>query len=240
MSIEAVTNTERSAAATYGERAAAAWAPIERVLTRLGDFLNPILVKETRQALKSSQFTFTFVLVLVACWLVTIGGVAYIGPGIYYSAAGGSLFICYFGILAVALGIVVPYAAFRSLAAEREDNTYDLLTITTLKPWQIISGKLGSSVVQMAVYYSAIAPCLAFTYLLRGIDVPTIVMLLLYAFLGSLGLSMVGLLLATLTKQRVGQIFLSVAFIAGLIWFLFMSMFMAIAMMSESYMLPGR
>jgi hypothetical protein len=240
MSTEAITNADRTAtASTYGERAAAAWAPIERVLTWLGDYLNPILVKETRQALKSSQFTFTFVLVLVACWIVTTGGVAWIGPGIYYSAAGGILFIWYFGILAMALGIVVPYAAFRSLAAEREDNTYDLLTITTLKPRQIISGKLGSSVVQMCVYYSAIAPCLAFTYLLRGVDVPTIALLLAYAFLGSLGLSMVGLLLATLTKQRVGQIFLSVAFIAGLIWFLIMSMYMAIAMTGASYQFLG-
>ena len=131
-------------------------------------------MKETRQALKSFQFTITFVLVLVACWVVTIGGVALIGPGIFYAAAGGTMLMAYYVILAFPLMVVVPYSAFRSLAAEREDNTYDLLSITTLKPRQIISGKLGSSIVQMAVYFSAITPCLAFTYLLRGVDVPTI------------------------------------------------------------------
>ena len=116
----------------------------------LGDWLNPILVKETRQALKSLQFTITFVLVLVACWIVTIGGVAFIGPRIFYSADGGTLLAWYYVILALPLMVVVPYSAFRSLTAEREDNTYDLLSITTLKPRQIISGKLGSSIVQMA------------------------------------------------------------------------------------------
>ena len=39
----------------------------------------------------------------------------------------------YYAILAFPLAVVVPYAAFRSLAAEREDNTYDLLSITTLQ-----------------------------------------------------------------------------------------------------------
>ena len=150
---------------------------IDRFLVYAGDWLNPILVKETRQALKSSQFAITFVLVLVACWIVTIGVVAYIGPRIFYSADGGTLLAWYYAILALPLMVVVPLAAFRSLAAEREDNTYDLLSITALKPRQIISGKLGSSIAQMAVYFSAITPCLAFTYLLRGVDLPTIAML---------------------------------------------------------------
>ena len=114
--------------------------------------------------------------------------------------------------------VVVPFAAFRSLAAEREDNTYDLLSITTLRPRQIISGKLGSAVVQMAVYFSAITPCLAFTYLLRGVDVPTIALILAYTFVASLALAMFGLLLATLTQQRYHQVILSVALVALLLW----------------------
>ena len=198
-------------------RLAAAWGPIERKLVQAGDWLNPILVKETRQALKSFQFTVTFVLVLVACWIVTIGVVAAIGPDIFYSAAGGTLLWWYHAVLTIPLVVVVPYAAFRSLAAEREDNTYDLLSITTLSPRQIIVGKLGSSIVQMAVYFSAITPCLAFTYLLRGVDVPTIAVMLIFTFFGSLGLSMIGILLATMSEQRFTQVFVSVGFVAALI-----------------------
>jgi hypothetical protein len=97
-------------AAPLGARLAGIWRLIERALVRLGDYLNPILVKETRQALKSSQFTFTFVLVLVACWVVTIGGVAIIGPGIVYSAAGGTLLFAYYFILAFPLILMIPAA----------------------------------------------------------------------------------------------------------------------------------
>ena len=46
-------------------RQGSAWAAVERFLVYAGDRLNPILVKETRQALKSFQFTATFVLVLI-------------------------------------------------------------------------------------------------------------------------------------------------------------------------------
>ncbi len=207
----------RSFAAWVSERAAQAWNSIEPLLVRVGDWLNPILVKETRQALKSRYFLVVFVLLLALCWVATIGGVAYIGPSIYYGAAGSYLLMAYFVFLVIWLLVFVPYAAFRSLASEREDNTYDLLSITTLNPRQIISGKLGSSVVQMIVYFSALTPCLAFTYLLRGVDVPTIIVLLAYTFFGSLGLSMLGLLLATATQNRVSQVFMSVGFIVLLL-----------------------
>src|SRR5262249_19282356 len=166
MSAETIATTADVEPKTGGrsrERIAQAWTSVERFLIYAGDWLNPILVKETRQALKSFQFTATFILLLIACWIVTIGGFAFIGPWIKYGAEGGTLMLWYYAILAFPLAVVVPYAAFRSLAAEREDNTYDLLAITALKPRQIIAGKLGSAVVQMGVFFSAITPCLAFT-----------------------------------------------------------------------------
>jgi hypothetical protein len=225
--------------APWIDRLASAWAPIEHTLERIGDWLNPILVKETRQALKSFQFTITFVLVLALCWVATIGGVAWIGPGIFYAAAGGSLLLWYYAILSFPLAVIVPYSTFRSLATEHEDNTYDLLSITSLRPHQIISGKLGSAVAQMTVYFSAIAPCISFTYLLRGVDLPTIALLLAYAFLGSLGLCMIGLLLATLSRQQFGQVFLGVAFVAGLLLAFLASLGIASDIIRNSYAYLG-
>jgi hypothetical protein len=227
-------------APTVKTRAVQAWERIEQFLVYAGDWLNPILVKETRQALKSFHFTITFVLVLAACWVVTIAGVAIVGPSIFFAAAGGSLLSWYYAILAFPLIVVVPFYAFRSLASEREDNTYDLLSITALKPRQIISGKLGSAVVQMAVYFSAITPCVAFTYLLRGVDVPTIIVLIGYTFFTSLGLSMVGVLLATLSEQRFAQVFVSVALVAFLLWTFFASILgIGVGVIQFSYSFVG-
>src|SRR5215207_3114397 len=240
MSAEGVATTVGVEDAPARGRLGSAWVAVERFLVYAGDWLNPILVKETRQALKSFQFTATFILLLIACWMVTMGGVAIVGPRIFYAAEGGSLMLWYYGILAFPLAVVVPYAAFRSLAAEREDNTYDLLSITALHPRQIVSGKLGSSVVQMGVFFSAITPCLAFTYLLRGIDLPTIALLIAYLFFWSLGLSMIGILLATLTKRRFAHVFLSVAFVGALLWlFMFAIIRLSFPMIQSSYFYLG-
>lgn len=226
------TNSAFVVAAQDGEAAAASilatsntstpwWKRLEDRLERMGERLNPILVKETRQAMKSRQFTITFVLLLACSWLWSLLGVAMMGPEVYFSAQGKSMFYGYFVVLAFPLLVIVPYGAFRSLAGEREDRTYELLSITTLKPRQIVSGKLGSAVVQMIVYLSALAPCLAFTYLLRGIDVPTIFFVLFYTVLTSLGLSAIALLIATVSQEKHWQVVLSVLLIFGLGWLFF-------------------
>ena len=178
------------------------WGVVERALELVGDRLNPILVKETRQALKSRQFLCTFMLLLFLSWGWSILGIANIGPAAASGAHGSEMFVGYFVILAFALMVVVPFGTFRSLAAEQESRTYELLSITALGSRQIVAGKLGSAALQMSVYLSAVSPCLSFTYLLRGIDLLTILLILFWISLASLGCSAMGLLLATTTSRK--------------------------------------
>ncbi|MBN2473304.1 MAG: hypothetical protein JXB62_01750 [Pirellulales bacterium] len=209
------------------------WAAVDRAMVWGGDRLNPILVKETRQALKSRQFVITFALLLLCGWVWSILGVAMIGPDIWYGAQGADMFFGYYAILAFPLTVIVPFGAFRSLAGEQEDRTYELMSITGLGPRQIIRGKLGSAVLQMLIYLSAISPCLAFTYMLRGIDAPTILFILLYLSLGSLALSVIGLLAGTLTSEKHWQVVLSVVLIAGLFYAFGMSFLLAGVTLAE-------
>jgi len=193
------------------------WDRVDRWIERAGEKLNPILVKEARQALKSKQFLVTFILLLICGWGWSLLAVAMLGRSVYYAPSGPVLLVGYTLILNVPMLLIVPFAAYRSLASEREDGTFDLLCITTLSSRQIVSGKLGSAVLQMIVYYSALSPCIAFTYLLRGIDIVTIMLLLFYTFLASLIVSVFGLLVATITHIRHLQILLSVMLLLGLV-----------------------
>ncbi len=204
-------------------------------LEAIADRANPILVKETRQALKSRQFVLTFLVVLLGCWIASFAVVAIAGSNVYYGAEGARMLTVYCAILAFPLMLIVPYSAFRSLAAEQEDNTYDLLSITTLTTGQIVTGKLGSAVVQMLVYLSAVSPCIAFTFLLRGVDALTVAVLLGYFVLTSLGLSMLALLAGTVAKVRSTQVILSVLLILGLAFAFFSSISLATAFIHESY-----
>ena len=203
---------------TAGTAPAQGWRRVlERTLDRLSDRLNPILVKEARQALKSRQFGVTFGLLLVLAWGWSLVGVVLIGPQIVLGASGPEMFQGYYFCLAFSLVVIVPFGAFRSLACEQEDHTYELLWITTLTPRQIVSGKLSSAVVQMLIYLSAMSPCLAFTYMLRGIDFFTIFYFLFWTIVTSLALAVVGLLAGTLTEQKQLQVVLSVFVIVGLL-----------------------
>ena len=189
---------------------------LEMVLEQLGERLNPILVKEARQAMKSRHFSITFTLLLVCGWGWSLIGVASSMPAIYYAPTGIFMLMGYYCILAVPMLLVVPFSAFRSLAAEREDGTYELLSISTLSARQIVTGKLGSAMLQMLVFYSALAPCIAFTYLLRGVDILSILLLLLYTFCISIILSAAGLVVAGLARSRQWQTLISVVLLLGL------------------------
>ena len=212
-------------------RAGRAWVALENLAERF----NPILVKETRQALKSRQFLVTFIVVLIACWVANFAVVMIVGPDVYFVAAGAQMLLVYAVILAFPLFLIVPYSAFRSLAAEQEDNTYDLLSITTLTTGQIVTGKLASAIVQMLVFLSAVSPCIAFTFLLRGVDVLTVAVLLGYLILTSLGLSIIALLAGTMAKVRYSQVLVSVLLVLMLAGVFFMSMPLMEEFISDSY-----
>ena len=205
-------------------------ARLEQLLDAVGDRLNPILVKEARQSMKSKQFSVTFSLLLILSWMWTAIFVAFSVPDVFYESWGVRLLIGYIVILSIPLFIVVPFAAFRSLAAETEDGTFELLSITSLSARQIVTGKLGSAILQMMVYYSALAPSIAFTYLLKGVDILSIGLLLLHTFVISVFLSILGLLAATITRARHWQVLVSVVLIGGLLLATFLADYFFIGM----------
>lgn len=182
------------------------FAKIDSITVRVGDWFNPILVKEARQALKSKQFVLTFSLLLLAAWGWTLIAILTMMPGIYYRPSGVAMLWGYYLVLAVPMLLVVPLAAHRSLAAEVDDGTLDLLSVTSLSPKQIITGKLASAALQVMLYFVTLFPCVAFAYLLRGVDIATIVLLLGLTMGMAFLLTVAGLFFASLPSGRSGQL----------------------------------
>jgi hypothetical protein len=180
----------------------------------------------------------TFGLLLACGWAWSLLGIALASPGIYHAPGGSFMLLGYYFVLAAPVLIVVPFSAFRSLASEREDGTFELLSITTLGSRQIVTGKLGSAMLQMVVYYSALAPCIAFTYLLRGIDIFTIGFVLFYTFLTSVMLSTVGLVVATITRARHWQVVLSVLLLIVLLVVTVIWSFAAVGIIAADNTMP--
>jgi len=186
-------------------------------MDRLSDWVNPILVKEARQSLKSRQFVVTFMLLLAASWLISLFGMLLGGAEIEFGAVGTHFFQLYFYILSFAVMVIIPFGCYRSLLAEREQTTYELLSITALSPRQVIWGKLLSAGLQLFIFYSAITPFIAFTSLLQGFDIAQVAYLLVTALFASLLASMAALMVSSMVKQGVWQAIVSMIVLAGLL-----------------------
>jgi hypothetical protein len=178
------------------------WQSLDAKADWLSDYVNPIVVKEIRQALKSRAFVLTFSAVLLFAWSWSIFGIALRAPSIYYVPSGRYMLLGYFVIMLLPLVLVIPFATFRSLAAEREDGTYELLSITNLKPWQVVLGKLSGAILQIAIFLSALSPCLAITYFLRGIDIFMILLFIGATTLASILLCGFALVVAAQARQQ--------------------------------------
>ena len=204
--------SEHAAAITQIVEGETAW---DRRIIAISNWINPILVKETRQALKSKQFSLTLSLltIVVLAWslFATIGMI----PSIYYASNGSALLIGYTLILIIPSLIIIPQAAFRSMASELEDGTFETLSLSTLTPRHILMGKLSVAVLQLLVYFSVIAPCIALTYLLRGVTLEVIAMTLLILATCSLAISSIAISVAAFSRNRTQQVFFSIVLLGG-------------------------
>lgn len=182
----------------------------DRRLMKLSQWVNPILVKETRQALKSKQFSFTLILLTIVVLAWSILAIVSMIPSIYYASNGAPLLIGYAMILLVPALIIIPQASFRSMASELEDGTFETLSLSMLSPRHIMLGKLSVAALQLVVYVSVIAPCIALTYLLRGVTLEVIAMTLMILICSSLALSTLAISVASFSRSRVQQVFFSI------------------------------
>ncbi len=201
---------------------------------RIDDAINPIVVKELRQAVHS-RFVVAVLLLFLLIQLVFLGCyLTFAGIGgrldqIDYQA-GRDVFTWLQVILLATCMLFLPAYTGARLAAERSEVNTDLLFITTLQPRKIISGKLASSVLIAVLIFSACAPFMAFTYFLRGIDLPSIFLVVLIDFLVVIGSVHLMVLLAVVPTNRVLKAFLGVLGFAILMFIFVMTLTGTISM----------
>ena len=174
---------------------------IERVVTAAG----PIVVKEVRQGLRGRAFAVFFTLMLLACVSIAVIAAAVVSQS-ELEVLGPIVFTAYLWLVAGLCFFIIPYQAFRAMLSEREDETWVLLVLTGLGGKQIARGKYSSAMSQAALFGSACAPFVVFSYYLNGIDLMQVVLaLVLAAAMASLLVS-VSLLIGAEAKTRLSRI----------------------------------
>jgi hypothetical protein len=174
-------------------------------LARVGDRINPIVVKETRQAVNSrlvASFLILFLAVQLVVMLLVVTNRELGDADQLNARAGRELFTVVQGILLGTCLILIPTMTGARLGSERSDVNVDLLFISSLTPRGVLAGKLFAAAALALLIFSACAPFMTFAYVLRGLDVPTIAVVLLADYLTVLAATTFFLFLAAVPANR--------------------------------------
>ena len=203
---------------------------MSELLARIDDRLNPVLVKEVRQALRGKQFRSAFIFTLVVSVIVAVSIVLGTAEQAEWTPIGPPFFMGVFACLTLAVIGFVPMAAFQSMGSEWDENTFDMLALSHLRPRHIVLGKLLAAGVQALLYFSIFGFFSVFTFLLGGVDLNLVLVgIPLLAFI-SLALSSLAVALSSLSQKRMVRVLLMVLLSAALVG----TIFGAVAMMVES------
>jgi hypothetical protein len=190
-------------------------------LEHASDWLSPIVVKEVRQAVRGREFHYSFAITLLVGLAVAFFGAADALSG--NGASGRWTFAALMSCLTFLGLAVVPLGAFSALRNERLEQTLELITLSALSPRRVVIGKLLAQGVKLATLFAGLAPFIAMSFLLGGIDFGTILVSLPIVFLWSMWACAACLFLSSLLKTRAmsGLIFGGV----GVVLFLFLFVF---------------
>jgi ABC-type transport system involved in multi-copper enzyme maturation permease subunit len=193
--------------------------------------LNPVLTREAKQRFRTRR-----VALVTGLWVGIIGGIAFLlyiaarqvavsGFGVGRLAAtafmGRFMFHSITLLLLTAIILVVPGIAAPSIVGERERQTFQILQVTQMTPWQLVTGKLSASMMFAVVLLFAVAPVAAIPLLFGGTSLTDVLAALSMLLLTAITLASIATWMssrAVSTRGAVGTSYL-IAFTLGFLTF---------------------
>jgi len=212
-------------------------AAFTNLKTRIGHWrqweLNPVIVKELRQAVRSWAVTGMLILFLAVLFCASLLFlVTHNLDGNVNQRLGANVFQTFYAILAVASMLFIPLYVGIRMAIERQESNLDLLYTSTLTPGSIVRGKFLSGAYTTLLFFSACGPFMAFTNLLRGVDLPSIFLLMLFLYVVVCSAIMLAIFLACLPASRAFKVVIALGGLVALQFIVFPMVFMSWRMMS--------
>ena len=152
-------------------------------LMKFDDYLNAILVKDLRQAVRG-KFIWS-VLILYLTIIVLILFFSLLDADSSGNIDGEFISLAMLGFMFFVCGLLIPIQIGKKTGDEINDATHELLFTTTMKPSSIVSGKILSGVVTIVMMYSTLAPFLMLTLFMGGVDMKNLILGLIYSFIVS-------------------------------------------------------
>ena len=164
------------------------------------DRVNPVLLKELRQMVRSRSLIVSLLFFLGALMAMSAGMLALASSSAAKNAVPDGLpvgMICFFivyGFLGFITTLVIPFSVLNRIAREREPGRADLQYSTPLPPRAFVDGKALCGAVTGAFFVFAALPFMLLAYLLRGVGLGMIAGAAVSSVLGAAILSYVAIL----------------------------------------------
>lgn len=179
----------------------------KNLFAALDNRINPIAIKEMRQAVRSRYITMLLQIYLLI-ELIVAGFYLLTFDARDLSTGGTDLFSFFIGLLIIANLICVPVYTSTRLTKEVRGN--DAMFSSALTPMQIVRGKFYCGLIISLLLFSAATPFIIVTYLLRGLDIQDILLSLYWTFLIIQVFNCYGIAFGALNFNVVLRIFLAI------------------------------
>ncbi len=162
---------------------------------------NPILQRELVATLRSPRAAWSLLAVVGLLMAVVLA--LWPSDGVYSlgeQASHALLNSISLGGLALAL-LVAPAFTATCLTSEKERGSYDLLTHTLLRPWQIAWGKVVSAQCYLLLLALAVLPILASTFFLGGVGARQVALIFAVMVTATVATGLVGFAVSAWSRQ---------------------------------------
>ena len=190
------------------------------LINKIDDKLNPVLVKELRQA-THGKFIRSIILGLLSVLFISmvVQLLAQSSSRGLNMHAGRDMFSWFIGVLSVITFLGVSNWTSNRFTNERDGSSMELLYASTIKPWQIITGKSLTGLIVALQLYSICLPFMTVCYLLRGIDVQAILLSTILSFVLFIPILQMAVFIGSLPIDKKRKRGLNIALIIFVFWF---------------------
>lgn len=168
---------------------------------------NAVYLKESKLRVRNVKFALTvlfynLILIGIAIFGFTVAFNTTMTGRIEYSNA----IALYATLIAIEAGMVmflVPAFTAGSIAGEREKQTLEILLTTTLKPGQIVWGKLMSSISMVLLLIVSTLPTISIIFTIGGVEILDLLEFVLVIFVCTLLIGSIGIWASVMMKRTV-------------------------------------
>lgn len=149
------------------------------------DRLSPMLVKELRQGLRTRSFIAVFLTLQIFLGVILLSA----GTTSSSDHAGTTISNIIFIFFSIAVLVIQPMRGIGALSSEIKGNTIDMMVLTRLSAWRIVTGKWSAIVSQSGLILITIIPYLILRYFFGGMNLIGEMVVLFLIFLTSTALT---------------------------------------------------